>query len=295
MMPPKTGPPLAKAEPAFFSSAVALARRFYLDLNPSSKIPLSVVCGGLEQCATGYAIHRETFPFYSIEYVAHGSGQLLLQGKSFTLAPGTIFSYGPGIRHDITGDVRPPLVKYFVDFTGKNGIALLRFCHLAPGSVARVFPPNALGALFDELIHSGLNFGRQDAGLCVKLLECLAHKIACVNAQLKDAETLAFVTYQQCREYIRLNFRSLRTLEQAAGECHVDKAYLCRLFRRYDQQTPYQYLLRLKMNHAAELLQQPGTLVKQAAEKIGFADAFHFSRVFRRILGLSPAKFRYLR
>ncbi len=49
------------------------------------------------------------------------------------------------------------------------------------------------------------------------------------------------------------------------------------------------------MNHAAERLQQPGVLVKQAAEEVGFPDALHFSRVFRSVIGLSPAAFRRLR
>jgi AraC-like DNA-binding protein len=87
----------------------------------------------------------------------------------------------------------------------------------------------------------------------------------------------------------------LRTLQQIASECHVNNAYLCRLFRRYDNQTPYQYLLRLKMNFAAECLRQPGVLVKQVAEEAGFADPFHFSRVFTSVFGLSPVAFRGLR
>jgi AraC-like DNA-binding protein len=49
------------------------------------------------------------------------------------------------------------------------------------------------------------------------------------------------------------------------------------------------------MHHAAESLQQPGALVKQAAEESGFADPFHFSRVFTSVFGLSPAAFRGLR
>jgi transcriptional regulator GlxA family with amidase domain len=67
------------------------------------------------------------------------------------------------------------------------------------------------------------------------------------------------------------------------------------LFRRYDHESPYQYLLRLKMNYAAERLQQTGVLVKQIAEEAGFADAFHFSRVFRKTLGLAPKDFKRLR
>ena len=64
---------------------------------------------------------------------------------------------------------------------------------------------------------------------------------------------------------------------------------------RYDNQSPYQFLLRLKMNHAAELLQKSGTLVKQVAEECGFKEPFHFSRVFASVFGVSPTHFRELR
>jgi AraC-like DNA-binding protein len=152
-----------------------------------------------------------------------------------------------------------------------------------------------LTPLFDELIRSGMHAGRGAEGLCAKLLECLALRIAGANAPLAGAETLAFSTYQQCRRHIERHFLRLRTLDQIAAECHANASYLCRLFKRYDHQSPYQYLLRLKMNHAAEQLQQAGVLVKQVAEEAGFSDPFHFSRVFKKILDVSPAVFRSLR
>ena len=284
-----------KTAPEFFSADVAEARRFYLDLNPPKNRPLTVVCGGVEHCTPDYAIRRDSFPFYSIEYVARGRGEVELKGRSFPLQPGRLFSYGPGVSHHITGDPANPLVKYFVDFTGASATELLQSCNLAPGRVSEVFPANVLQPLFDELIHAGLKVGRGSAELCAKLLECLALRIAGARAPLEGTETLAFMTYQQCHRHIEQHHLRLRTLEQIAKECHVNNAYLCRLFRRYDTQSPYQYLLRLKMNFAAERLQQPGALVKQVAEEAGFTDPFHFSRVFRSVLGLSPAAFRGLR
>jgi AraC-like DNA-binding protein len=274
---------------------VAEARRFYLDLNPPRQRRLSVICGGVEHCAPDYAIHRATFPFYSIEYVARGQGELKLKGRAHVLQPGLLFAYGPGVAHHITTDPHDLLVKYFVDFAGTAAIKLQRSCGLPPGQVAQVFPPNALAPLFDELMQIGMQFGRRGAVLCASLLECLALKIAVANAPLGGSATLAFTTYQQCRRHIEQHSLRLRTLEQIADECHANNAYLCRLFRRYDQQTPYQYLLRLKMNHAARRLQQPGVLVKQVAEEVGFADPFHFSRVFKSVLGLAPNTFRALR
>ena len=274
---------------------MAEARRFYLQLNPAAEEPLVVVCGGLEHCTPDYAIHRRTFPFYSVEYVARGRGHLQIEGRDYPLQPGRAFSYGPGVRHDITVDPADPLVKYFVDFTGPQGLQLLKAARLAPGRVSRIFPPHEAQALFDELIHSGLKGARHSAELCARLLECLLLKIAGARAPLEANQTRAFTTYQQCRRHIQQHFLRLKTLDQVARECHVDAAYLCRLFRRYDHQSPYQFVLRLKMHAAAERLHQPDAMVKQVAEHIGFNDPFHFSRSFKRVFGLSPDAFRRLR
>ena len=285
----------APAVPDFFSPHVAGARRFYLDLNPSKNRALTLVCGGVECCTADYAIHRSTFPFHSIEYVIRGRGMVKLRNRLHPLQPGSIFSYGPGLSHDITSDPAEPLVKYFVDFSGRKARALLRFCSLAGGCVSQIFPANELQVVFDELIHCGLKGTHYDALAGEKLLECLVLKIAGSRTILDGQETLAFATYQRCRQHIQQHFRRLKTLRQIGAECRLNHSYLCRLFRRYDHQSPYQYLLRLKMNLAAELLQQPASLVKQVAEETGFGDPFHFSRAFKTVFGLSPDAFRRLR
>ena len=216
--------------PDFFSPQVLSARRFYLDLNPPRDTPLAVVCGGMEECAADYAIHRETFPFHSLEYVVHGEGQLRLGWRQFKLLPGAIFSYGPGISQHIVSDAQKPLVKYFVDFTGTIAAQWLRQHGLPPGQASRVFPPSDIQPLFDELIRSGQRASRRTPELCRLLLEALGIRLLEARAPLKDADSLAFTTYQTCREYIRLHYRHLHTLRQVARECHLDAAYICRLF-----------------------------------------------------------------
>lgn len=287
--------PPADANPDFFSTQVSQARRFYLNLKPSSKTRLAVLCGGVEHCAANYAISRRSFPFYSVEFVAHGSGQLKLKGRSHPLQPGSVFSYGPGIAQEITTEPKRPLVKYFIDFTGRDAVKLLATARLKPGAVASVFPPGEIQPLFDELIRNGRRGTPGAHEICLQLLRGLILKITDARAPLPGRDTLAFGTYQHCREHIQNNFLKLRSIEQAAAECHLDDTYLCRLFQRYDHQSPYRWLVRLKMNHAAERLQVPGTLVKQVAEEAGFANQFHFSRVFKSVFGLSPRAMIQLR
>lgn len=278
----------AETGPDFFSTQVSHARRFYLNLKPSPKARLAVVCGGVERCASDYAIRRATFPFYSVEYVVEGGGQLQLNQTEYRLQPGSVFSYGPGVAQAMATDVKSPLTKYFIDFLGVESKAILTAAHLKPGTVASVFPPGEIVPLFDEIIRNGRRGTPGTPEICARLLEALVLKLAEGRAPLPGQETLAFATYQHCREHIQRHCLRLRSVAQVAAECHLDDTYLCRLFQRYDHQSPYRWLVQLKMNHAAERLQLPGAMVKQVAEEAGFANQFHFSRVFKSVFGVPP-------
>jgi AraC-like DNA-binding protein len=292
---PPNAPADDPVEPDFFSPQVSKARRFFLSLNPPKDRALAVVCGGYENCTAEYAIERETFPFYTLEYVAAGQGDLKLKNRRHALQPGSLFTYGPGVPHRITGDRAHPLVKYFVNFAGTGAANLLNDWEMSPGTASHVFPSNALQGLFEELIASGIRGTSRAARLCSKLVECLGLKIMDSRIPLEAASTPSFTSYQSCRQHIQENFPRLKTLGQIARECHLDGSYLCRLFRRYDHESPYRYLMRLKMNCAAELLLRPGAMVKQVSASAGFANPFHFSRAFKQVLGLSPDRFRRLR
>lgn len=278
----------AATVPEFFSAQVVQARRFYLDLRPRVQAGLTIICGGSEHCAPNYAIHRATFPFYSIEFVAQGGGRLKIKRQEHRLRPGIVFAYGPGVAHDITTEPGEPLVKYFIDFAGTEAVTLLGSARLKPGTVAQVYPPGEIQPLFDELIRNGRRGTAGTPAICAQLLRGLALKVAEARAPQPGHDTLAFATYQQCLAHLQRHFLRLRSVTQAAGECHVDDAYLCRLFQRYDHQSPYRVLIRLKMNYAAERLQAPNALVKQVAEETGFNNPFHFSRVFKSVFGMPP-------
>lgn len=281
--------------PTFFSSQVLEADRFYLDASGRSRRPIAVVCGGYEHCGPEYRIDRQDFPYYSIEFVARGKGTLTLAGRTVPLLPGRAFSYGPQVRHVIHSDPADPLVKYFVDFTGRKALKLLADHGLTPGTAVKLAAPEAVLRVFDDLIANGSGSSRYGPAVCATLVELLVLKIAEAATVEDGYRAVAFSTYQSCREYIRQNCLAIKSLEDVAEACHVDEAYLCRLFSRFDSQSPYQYLMQLKMGAAAVRLQREGKLVKQIAYELGFSDPFHFSRAFKNVFGLSPAAFRKLR
>lgn len=278
-------------QPAYFSLQIAEARRFQLELKPPSDVALAVVSGGCEHCAKNYEVHRSTFSYWGIEFVAQGRGKLTLDGKAYELGSGTVFSYGRGVAQDIVSDPDEPLVKYFVDFTGKSARALLQRHQPKPGQVMQTSAPGEVLAIFDDLIRNGLRDSPFSPRIAAVLLEHLVLKLAETAIPFGLSGTAAFATYRRCRQWIEDHHMEVQTLAQIATRCHIDQAYLCRLFQRFDHQTPYQYLSRQKMSNASERLQRPGSSVKQVADELGFSDAFHFSRVYKRIVGIPPAEF----
>jgi AraC-like DNA-binding protein len=131
--------------------------------------------------------------------------------------------------------------------------------------------------------------------ICSTLLEYLVYRIADIRGTEINAPSKAFLTYKNCRQQIKKNFITLNSLQDIAEACVIDPAYLCRLFKRFDTQSPHQYLLNLKMTYAADRFQESGILVKEIAHELGFNDPFHFTRIFKKVFGISPQSFKGLR
>ena len=285
------GQPIPPAA-TFISRGVLDGEYYFLNLEPAPEVALCVVCGGREVCGTRYRIDRPGFRYHSIEDVASGSGTVQLGAARFALSPGTLFRYGPDLPHRIDVAPGPPMVKYFVDFTGRVAERLVTSGPWAELRPLRVREPARLGALFDELQRVGQRPATHTERLSVLLLEQIVLLAADEAVPEEGAPSAAWASYQRCRSYLERHGLRLRSLAEAAAACSVSEAHLCRLFHRYDVVSPYQLLVRLKMARAAALLLDRRLLVREVGRRVGYEDPYHFSKAFKRVYGLSPEAFR---
>ena len=282
--------PHAPATPSFISQQVTEAKRFYLNLRPKARKEIEVVCGGREKCAADYGIRRVKFPYYAVEFVASGSGQLELGKESHPLQAGVVFSYGPGVPHKIQTSPSDRLLKYFVDFTGSRALRLLEQIGLAPGQVLEVERQDEILNLFDTLIASNQAPDRYSARAARLQLELLLIEIARGARTPADDAQGAAAVFLRCRQYIDTQFRSLKTAEDVAAACGINVSYMTRLFRRFQDESPYRYLRRLQLQWAAGQLQSSACSVKSVARDLRI-DPIQFSRSFKTVYGVSPSSF----
>ncbi len=278
--------------PSFISRQVSEARRYYFDLAHNSQARIYVALGGWERVRADYAIHRPNFSYFSIEFVAEGKGRVILDGREHELVPGSVFGYGPGSPLEIFASSRELMTKYYVTFLGRAAKSILKSAGLAPHGFKHVHARHEVRDIFEMMIANGLAHTRFSQALCGSLIPTLAYKIAEQAMPTDNVNTRALTTYLRVRQLLDQDFLKLKNVEQVAEQCGLSVPYICQLFKRFNHVTPYQYLLRRRMQFAADMLSNPGVLVKQAARRLDFADQFQFSRAFKRVFGISPAQFQ---
>ncbi|MBO7359642.1 MAG: helix-turn-helix transcriptional regulator [Clostridia bacterium] len=100
---------------------------------------------------------------------------------------------------------------------------------------------------------------------------------------------------RKAEEYIRANFDQPLTVEDIASQTHFSAPYFNKLFHSVNGSSPYDYLLKIRLEKAKELLLQTELPVHEVAEQTGFNSTSNFLCFFKKHIGFSALKFRKLR
>ncbi len=95
--------------------------------------------------------------------------------------------------------------------------------------------------------------------------------------------------------YIEQYFADPITLEDIARSIHISKSECCRCFQRVLRQTPFEYLLKYRIFHAAKLIQQQdpkANNISNLAITVGFGNISYFNKVFKRYLHMTPTEYK---
>lgn len=96
---------------------------------------------------------------------------------------------------------------------------------------------------------------------------------------------------RQVLEYVQQNYK-IASLTDVATKLYVSPGYLSRIFANEMNESFSRYLLQYRIERAKELLHNPRHKIYDVAEAVGYSDVAHFSKAFKQVEGISPAKYR---
>lgn len=81
------------------------------------------------------------------------------------------------------------------------------------------------------------------------------------------------------------------SLESLSSKMYISPAYISKLFKEETGDTPINYLIKVRMNKAKELLENEEMPIKEVANLVGYQDAYHFSKLFKKYFNIPPSEY----
>ena len=127
----------------------------------------------------------------------------------------------------------------------------------------------------------------------INLLTIFAQHLSIISNQIvvqQENSELPVVT--KAKAYIHENQAEELSLNRVAGVVNTSSFYFCKLFKRCTGMTFTNYVSRIRIEKAKNLLLNPNLRISEIGYEVGFQSLTHFNRVFKKIIGQSPTAYR---
>lgn len=227
-------------------------------------------------------------------YCIEGKGWLEVPAGKFAVNPNEFLLIPAGLPHTYGADDKNPWTIYWAHFKGAQSsyfASLLTrqhkgFVNYVPFMEERIRVFDSIyralegGYSPDNLVYASVTFTYFLATLH------FADKVASVQHNVeKDAVDRSI-------EYMQNHLDKALTLESIASEINLSVSHYSNVFRKKTGYSPVVYFNHLKIQHACQYLQFTTLRINEIATKLGIEDPYYFSRMFTKIMGLSPIEYR---
>lgn len=244
--------------------------------------------------------------FLAFIFILSGEGRYRIEGEECDIREGDLLILNPGVWHQALpdNDAKDLSTEFFVGFSDIQ----------IPG-----YPYNYLpvpdGA---HLIHTTGELKQKLTKLCSAIeMEnkvCKEGRYFMLKAYLM--EMILLVIREQCEtiagprgyafesvnkkyvvdnivSYFERNYSEKISLDRIAENMYLSPFYISKIFKSETGDTPIRYLINIRLAKAKELLEkESGSSIQEIACRVGYEDAYHFSKLFKKRYGMSPSQAR---
>jgi AraC-like DNA-binding protein len=233
---------------------------------------------GLLHVTSDWTIKAHSHPFHELIVVERGCERVQIQDAVYTAEPGDILLFPTGVTHQEWAHGGKRLETVFLSFNWDMGDpAMPRHLHDRDGRVHELAT-----WLFQEregYFPGALDF--RDSLLGALLVEYL-------RLQVQHDQPVV----ENVRTYVRAHLGEHFTLDDLAHAAGMSKYYFVRTYRTLTDLTPMEDARRIRLESARHLLLTTNMPLKAIAPRVGFANAYHLSRLLKNRLGIGARELR---
>lgn len=244
--------------------------------------------------------------FLELAFVLSGKGRYRIEGDIYEVREGDLLILNPGVKHQalLNEESSVPTTEFFVGF---SDIQIVDY----PAN----FLPVPDGG---HIIHTTGELKQKITRLCAAMENentvCKAGRYFMLKSYLM--QWILLVIREQCEAvalagscafesvnkkyvverivtYYEEHYNEKISLDQIAENMYLSPFYISKIFKSEIGDTPIRHLINIRLEKAKELLESSNNgSIQEIASMVGYDDAYHFSKLFKKRYGISPSQAR---
>lgn len=259
----------------------------------------------IHYCKSRQFNEPQTFPSEMTRTIQHhefiffikGKGSIMIENKRYPIKEGMLFYMRPDVLYSIEIDTEEPLYFLSVHFSyayvrfdgSKWGVKdEVNMLSMNPAHELRDY--YVVEDIFKKLV---VCWNEKQPGYEFITKTWLQQLLIAIYQNIKkhNQNYSTSLKVEKIIEYMHQNVNSRLTLPALAERVHWSSFYLSRVFKNTTGYAVIEYFNKIKMDKAKELIIEGDKKIKEVAQALGFVDEFYFSRMFKKIEGISPSEF----
>lgn len=266
----------------------------YLETVNNKQTDLFLCQCGSEKCLSEHGFGPAVRNHYLIHYILSGEGYYLVNGKRYDLKENQGFLICPNTLTYYEASKTNPWSYIWIGFSGDKAKEYLNNANLNDDNLIFEYKKsnNILKSYIDEILKlKNINIQNElkAQGFLYLFLSELVENTMYTKPVLENQKDRYI---KKALEYIEHNYIQDIKVRDIADFIGINRSYLFSIFKENLNISPQEFLLKYRMEKAYILLNDYRLSISDIARSVGYKDPLSFSKVFKKVNGISPKNYR---
>lgn len=237
-----------------------------------------------------YREREEGADQYILIYCMEGKGVIEVEDEVYHLGKADAFCIPRHTRHRYYADEKEPWSILWVHFKGEN-------TDYFPVEDRKIVHVNSRHSQNRMVVLFKLLFRVLERNYILGNFIYISQVVSLILSEIYFREKVDESTVQNRHvtmviRYMYDNLDKSLTLETLSEEVQLSKSYLNSIFKSQTEHSPIDFFIHLKMQEACKLLKSTDLYIYEVSGRLGYDDQYYFSRIFKKMVGMSPKEYR---